>query len=132
MSDDHAYQAISAYGHGLNNTPNIDRLAREGVIFNNACVTNSICAQQGGDTYRKIQPPERKGGQQDEIRLESAQLSGIAATIGLPDRPDRENSSRRNSRGFDYWNVLPGQGQYYNPDFIEMGVKSESRVIARN
>ncbi|MDO9613643.1 MAG: sulfatase-like hydrolase/transferase, partial [Bacteroidota bacterium] len=44
MSDDHAYQAISAYGHGLNKTPNIDRLAKEGVIFTRACVTNSICA----------------------------------------------------------------------------------------
>ena len=44
MSDDHAYQAISAYGHGLNQTPNIDRLATEGAIFTRACVTNSICA----------------------------------------------------------------------------------------
>src|SRR5512135_2269102 len=44
MSDDHAYQAISAYGFGLNETPNIDRLAKEGAIFTRACVTNSICA----------------------------------------------------------------------------------------
>ena len=44
MSDDHAYQAISAYGHGLNKTPNIDRLAEEGVRFQNSFVTNSICA----------------------------------------------------------------------------------------
>jgi len=44
MSDDHAYQAISAYGHGLNQTPNIDRIANEGAIFNKGFVTNSICA----------------------------------------------------------------------------------------
>lgn len=44
ISDDHAYQAVSAYGHGLNKTPNIDRLAKEGAIFTRACVTNSICA----------------------------------------------------------------------------------------
>ena len=44
MSDDHAYQAISAYGHGLNETPNIDRIANEGAIFTRATVTNSICA----------------------------------------------------------------------------------------
>ena len=44
MSDDHAYQAISAYGHGLNKTPNIDRIAKEGAIFNRGFVTNSICA----------------------------------------------------------------------------------------
>jgi len=44
MSDDHAYQAISAYGYGLNETPNIDRLAKEGALFTRACVTNSLCA----------------------------------------------------------------------------------------
>ena len=44
MSDDHAYQAISAYGYGLNETPNIDRIAEGGAIFTRACVTNSICA----------------------------------------------------------------------------------------
>ena len=44
MSDDHAYQAISAYGHDLNHTPNIDRIANEGAIFKRGFVTNSICA----------------------------------------------------------------------------------------
>ena len=44
MSDDHAYQAISAYSDRLIQTPNIDRIANEGIKFTNACVTNSICA----------------------------------------------------------------------------------------
>ncbi|MGB7393073.1 MAG: sulfatase-like hydrolase/transferase, partial [Pricia sp.] len=44
MSDDHAYQAISAYDDKLIRTPNIDRLAEEGMLFTNASVTNSICA----------------------------------------------------------------------------------------
>ena len=44
MSDDHGYQAISAYGHGINKTPNIDRIAAEGVLFTRATVTNSLCA----------------------------------------------------------------------------------------
>ena len=44
MSDDHAYQAISAYSDRLITTPNIDRIAEEGMLFSNACVTNSICA----------------------------------------------------------------------------------------
>ena len=44
MSDDHAYQAISSYGYNLNNTPNIDRIAKEGAIFKNSFVTNSIIA----------------------------------------------------------------------------------------
>ena len=44
MSDDHAYQAISAYDTRLIQTPNIDRIANEGILFSNASVTNSICA----------------------------------------------------------------------------------------
>ena len=44
MSDDHAYQAISAYDDRLIQTPNIDRIANEGILFTNASVTNSICA----------------------------------------------------------------------------------------
>ena len=44
MSDDHAFQAVSAYGHDLNHTPNIDRIAKEGALFERAFVTNSICA----------------------------------------------------------------------------------------
>src|SRR3974377_1461967 len=44
FSDDHAFQAISAYGHGLNQTPNIDRIAHEGGRFDQCLVTNSLCA----------------------------------------------------------------------------------------
>ena len=44
MSDDHAYQAISAYNDKLIQTPNIDKIAKEGILFSNASVTNSICA----------------------------------------------------------------------------------------
>ena len=43
MSDDHASRAISAYGGGINHTPNIDRLAEEGMRFDHCYVTNSIC-----------------------------------------------------------------------------------------
>src|SRR5882724_6913653 len=43
FSDDHAYQAVSAYGHNLNQTPNIDRLAKEGMRFDRCLVPNSIC-----------------------------------------------------------------------------------------
>ncbi|HEV8060594.1 MAG TPA: sulfatase-like hydrolase/transferase, partial [Gemmataceae bacterium] len=43
FSDDHAYQAVSAYGYGLNQTPHIDRLAKEGMRFDRCLVPNSIC-----------------------------------------------------------------------------------------
>ena len=44
FTDDHATQALGAYGHGLNKTPNLDRIAKEGMLFRRCLVTNSICA----------------------------------------------------------------------------------------
>jgi arylsulfatase A-like enzyme len=124
MSDDHAYQAISAYGHGLNNTPNIDRIAKEGAIFNKGFVNNSICAPSRAAMLTGKH--SFKNGKVDNIRpfnwdqdnfAKALQKNGYQTALvgkihldGLP-------------QGFDYSNVLPGQGQYYSPDFIENGVK---------
>jgi len=126
MSDDHAYQAISAYGHGLNNTPNIDRIASEGVIFNKGFVTNSICAPsravmltgKHSHVNGKVDNILPFDWNQDNF-AKALQRSGYQTAMigkihlnGLP-------------QGFDYSNVLPGQGSYYNPDFIENGVKKK-------
>lgn len=124
MSDDHAYQAISAYGHGINNTPNIDRIANEGAIFNKGFVNNSICAPSRASMLTGKH--SFKNGKVDNVRpfdwnqdnfAKQLQKAGYATALigkihldGLP-------------QGFDYSNVLPGQGQYYAPDFIENGVK---------
>ncbi len=124
MSDDHAYQAVSAYGTGLNHTPNIDRIAEEGALFTRSYVTNSICAPSRAvmltGKYSHI------NGKVDNINpfdwdqdnfAKSLQASGYQTALvgkihldGLP-------------QGFDYSNVLPGQGQYYSPVFIENGIK---------
>lgn len=124
MSDDHAYQAISAYGYNLNHTPNIDRIAEEGVIFKRGYVTNSICAPSravmltGKHSFvnGKIDNRNKFDWSQDNVakKLRSAgyqtALVGKIHIHGIP-------------QGFDYYNILPGQGQYYNPDFIENGTK---------
>lgn len=124
MSDDHAYQAISAYGHHLNHTPNIDRIAKEGALFNKGFVTNSICAPSravmltGKHSHinGKVDNVQPFNWNQDNF-AKSLQNAGYNTALigkihlyGLP-------------QGFDYSNVLPGQGQYYNPDFIENGEK---------
>ncbi|MDB4583062.1 sulfatase [Draconibacterium sp.] len=124
MSDDHAYQAISAYGHGLNKTPNIDRIAQEGAIFTRACVSNSICAPSravlltGKHSFvnGKIDNLNDYNWDQDNF-AKQLQASGYQTALigkihlnGLP-------------QGFDYSMVLPGQGHYYNPDFLINGVK---------
>lgn len=124
MSDDHAYQAVSAYGNGLNKTPHIDRLADEGAIFNRAFVSNSICAPSravmltGKHSHinGKVDNILPFDWDQDNF-AKALQNAGYETALvgkihlnGLP-------------QGFDYSNVLPGQGQYYNPDFIENGIK---------
>jgi arylsulfatase A-like enzyme len=124
MSDDHAYQAISAYGYGLNKTPNIDRLAKEGAIFSRACVTNSICAPSravmltGKHSFvnGKVDNIFPFDWNQDNFPKQLQKAGYQTAMIGkihLDGLP----------QGFDYSMVLPGQGQYYNPDFLINGVK---------
>lgn len=124
MSDDHAYQAVSAYGYGLNQTPNIDRIAKEGAIFNRAFVTNSICAPSravmltGKHSHinGKVDNIQPFNWDQDNF-AKSLQKAGYqTALIG-------KIHLNGSPQGFNYSNVLPGQGQYYNPDFIENGVK---------
>ena len=124
MSDDHAYHAISAYGYGLNSTPNIDRLAKEGAIFTNACVTNSLCAPSravlltGKHSFinGKVDNDHPFNWNQDNF-CKALQRAGYQTALigkihmdGLP-------------QGFDYSAVLIDQGEYYNPDFIINGVK---------
>lgn len=124
MSDDHAYQAISAYGYDLNNTPNIDRIANEGALFTRGFVSNSICAPsravmltgKHSHVNGKVDNVLPFNWDQDNF-AKSLQSNGYETALigkihldGLP-------------QGFDYSNVLPGQGQYYAPEFIENGIK---------
>ncbi len=126
MSDDHAYQAISAYGSGLNETPNIDRLAKEGAIFTRATVTNSICAPSraamltGKHSFvnGKIDNVHKFNWDQEnfpKLLQQSGYQTALVGKIHLDGIP----------QGFDYSAVLPGQGDYYNPDFIVNGKKEQ-------
>lgn len=122
MSDDHAYQAISAYGGGLNKTPNIDRLAREGAIFTRSCVTNSLCAPSravmltGKHSFinGKVDNALPFNWDQDnfpKLLHKSGYQTALVGKIHMDGIP----------QGFDYSAVLPDQGNYYNPDFIVNG-----------
>lgn len=118
FSDDHAPHAISAYGSKINRTPNIDRLAQEGVLFRNTFCGNSICGPSRATILTGKHCHEngfmRNGNRFDGTQTTFPQLLQQAgyqtAVIGkwhLTSDPT----------GFDYWRVLTGQGQYYNPDF---------------
>jgi arylsulfatase A-like enzyme len=121
MSDDHAYQAISAYGDSLNHTPNLDLLAKEGMIFNRAFVNNSLCAPSRAAVltgkYSNLNGIKGNGdevfdGSQETFPKLLHQAGYQTAMIG-------KWHLVSNPTGFDFWNILPGQGDYYNPDFID-------------
>ncbi|KPK87156.1 MAG: sulfatase [Bacteroides sp. SM23_62_1] len=118
MSDDHAYQAISAYGSVINKTPNIDRLAQEGMIFQNAFVTNSICAPCRAviltGKYSHL-----NGVLDNVLEFDTAQATfpKILQEAGYQTVMIGKWHLKSDPKGFDFWKVLPGQGNYYNPDF---------------
>ena len=125
MSDDHTTQAVSSYGGFLGNylsTPNIDRIGKEGVRLTNCFVTNSISA------------PSRAS----ILTGQFSWKNGVYANLDLFNR-DHPTVAKELQKagyqtaligkwhlgtepaGFDYYNVLPGQGRYYNPLMIRMG-----------
>ena len=121
VSDDHTMQSIGAYGSKYGVTPHIDKLAKEGIVFNRAFVTNSICAPSravlltGKFSHKNglINNLTPFNGAQPQFQDYLHKVGYQTAWIG---KWHLETSPR----GFDYWQVLPGQGHYYNPDFIMM------------
>lgn len=121
ISDDHALQAIDSYSGKYGITPNIDRIGREGAIFRNAFVTNSICAPSRAvlltGKYSHVNGHRdnrsRFDASQDVFARRLQQGGYQTAWIG---KWHLENYPQ----GFDYWKILPGQGFYYNPAFISM------------
>jgi arylsulfatase A-like enzyme len=122
MTDDHAKNAVSAFGSRIINTPNIDRIAKEGIRFNNAFVTNALCGPSRAviltGKYSHINGFKDNQSVFDNrqatfIKLlkEAGYYTSIVGKWHLVTEPT----------GFDYWNILIDQGTYYNPDMIEMG-----------
>lgn len=123
FSDDHAQHAISAYGSKVNKTPHIDRLAAEGARFTNSFVTNSICTPSratlltGQYSHLNGVPVfNRFDGSRDNVAKhlqKGGYHTGMIGKWHLGSDPT----------GFDRWIVLPGQGVYWNPQFIVPGKK---------
>lgn len=121
ISDDHALSTIGAYGAKYGASPHIDQLAKQGAIFTNAFVNNSLCAPSRATLltgkYSHVNGLRDNRDQfdaaQDVFPRRLQQAGFQTAWIGkwhLKNYP----------QGFDYWHILPDQGQYYNPNLIGM------------
>ena len=122
MSDDHAQRAISAYTHELISTPNIDRLAEEGVLFRNSFVTNSICAPSRA-TMLTGKYSHLNGLRDNRDRFDGDQLTWIKLLrkSGYHTSLIGKWHLKSEPQGFDHYNILIGQGSYYNPRMVENG-----------
>lgn len=129
MADDHATQAISVYGHPISQlapTPNIDRIANEGAIFKNNFCTNSICGPSraviltGKHSHIngfKMNGDRFDGSQQTFPKLlkNAGYKTAVIGKWHLHGIPE----------GFDYWNILQDQGNYYNPNFVAVNPETK-------
>lgn len=129
FTDDHAYQGMSAYGSNRNQTPNLDRLAKEGMRFTNCVVPNSIC----GPSRAIVQTGKYShlnGFIDNSCRFDISQptfpklLQAAGYQTAVVGKWHLECDARP---GYDYSEVLMGQGPYYNPMMIRNGKKVEHK-----
>jgi arylsulfatase A-like enzyme len=122
MSDDHAEQAISCYGSKLIETPNIDRLAHEGIRFNNSFVTNSICAPSRAVLLTgKYSHLNGLRDNRDEFDGSQMTFPKLLQEAGYKTTIIGKWHLKTTPTGFDDWRILIGQGGYYNPRFNDNG-----------
>lgn len=135
MSDDHASHAMSCYGSKINNTPNIDRIANEGMIFDNCFCTNSICSPSRAailtGTYNHL-----NGVKSIEDPLDGRQvtfpklLQADGYQTAIVGKWHLGHGGHADPTGFDFWTVVPGQGEYHDPEFYEMGERKRFKGYA--
>ncbi|NQU42420.1 sulfatase [bacterium] len=126
MSDDHASHAMSCYGSRINQTPNVDRIAKGGMRFDNCFCTNSICGPSRATilsgTYNHVNGVTTLTSPMDNRQTTFPKLlQGEGYQTAVIGKWHLGHGGMHDPTGFDYWTVLPGQGLYHNPIFYDMG-----------
>jgi len=122
FTDDHAKNAMSIYSDKLIQTPNMDRIGREGILFKNAFVTNSLCGPSRA-TILTAKYSHLNGFMKNGDRFDGAQQTfpKLLHAAGYQTAIIGKWHLASAPTGFDYYNILNGQGHYYNPVLIENG-----------
>ncbi len=124
MSDDHASHAMSCYGSRINQTPHLDRIADGGMIFQNCFCVNSICTPSRANIltglHSHLNGVKTLGDPLDGRKPNVAKmLQASGYQTAMVGKWHLGHGGDADPTGFDYWNVLPGQGSYYDPVMIE-------------
>jgi len=128
MTDDHAAHAMSCYGSRINRTPNLDRIAREGIRFDNCFCTNSICEPSRATiltgTYNHINGVTTIGAHIDNRQENVAKiLQRNGYQTALIGKWHLGQGPAHWPTGFDHYNILQGQGPYFDPEMVRDGEK---------
>lgn len=131
MADDHAPHAISAYGSLLNETPAIDRIAREGALMWATFCTNAICSPSRASiltgTYSHVNGVPGIFAEFDHrVPTYVDVLRATGYQTALFGKWHLGESERAQPQGFDDWLVFPGQGDYVDP--VMLGPRGERTV----
>lgn len=132
FSDDHAVQALDAYGSRINKTPNIDRLARSGAVFENSFCGNSICGPSRA-TVLTGKHSHKNGFVQNRDVFDGSQVTfpKLLSQAGYQTALIGKWHLGSDPTGFDHWEILPGQGHYYNPVLYTKEHKKVNRGTRR-
>ena len=134
FSDDHAYQAISAYGdpRRLIETPNLDRIAKEGMRLDRCLVTNSICGPSRATVLTGKYSHKNGFYNNSNSKFDGSQVTApkLLQAAGYQTAVIGKWHLISDPTGFDFWQILPGQGVYYNPPMVRNGerIKNEGYV----
>jgi len=134
MTDDQTVDQMSCYGHPILQTPNMDRIAGEGTRFNKCFCTNSLCAPSRASILtgcysglNGITGNSEKRGEEEKLNPDLPTFPELLRDAGYYTALIGKYHIRHDPKGFDEWRILPGQGTYFNPEFIENGVRTQNK-----